>query len=645
MKQILILLTSFLLFQNSTAQIADRVFGNGTIFTANDAMPFAEAIAVKDGKIIYVGSSTGVTAHINTSTIVENLNGRLLIPGLHDVHMHPLEASSAAMGDCVLDPSEYDPEALGDAIYDCNIAPNVNGWVTAAGHSIFTLFDATRPVKEILDDIYPDTPVAILEETSHSVWVNSKALELAGIDEYTADPVGGHIFKTDGEVDGILMDNAGDEILQMALAATPQIDNLHYDGLVEYGLPLLAENGITSICEGRTYWKRNYQDIWQNIKDDGELTCRVVLAPWLYPDETDNNLITALDGLYSLGDNMLRSTQIKCYSDGIIINATAALHEPYNDNLGLPFDKGLNYIDANRLKNLVTSLELKGYDFNIHAIGDRGVTEALDAIAFARNQNGDLGRRHRITHLEVMKSSDYQRFKDLNIIADMQVAGDFTNPDAWSENNFFLGANRSQNFIPLKSVYETGALVTLSSDWDVSSVSPFKGIQNAVTRAPQNLPNVEEAVKAYTINAAYVMNQEGVTGSLQIGKWADLVVVDRNIFTIPQNQIAATKVVSTWLAGEAIYRSTTLATSEADFEKTIQLSPNPASDYLKVNIPNEDLVSLQLYTIKGELLKSVNPMNKNKVYINTAKFANGIYILKAKRKDKQTISGKFSVKN
>jgi predicted amidohydrolase YtcJ len=193
----------------------------------------------------------------------------------------------------------------------------------------------------------------------------------------------------------------------------------------------------------------------------------------------------------------------------------------------------------------MTILEQTGYDFHIHAIGDRGITESLDAVEAARNANGDIGARHRITHVEIVKESDYPRFAQLNVTADMQVASDFTNPENWEENLPFLGADRIDNIIPLKSIFETGARVTLSSDWDVSSLNPFIGMQNALTRAPQNLPTIEDAVKAYTINGAYVLRQETNTESLEVGKWADFICVNQDIFTVPTNQIAQTIVLST----------------------------------------------------------------------------------------------------
>ncbi len=644
-KSTFLIAAALLTAQTMLAQTADKVFQNGKIYTAYDAQPFAEAIAIKDGSFIFVGSNAGVAAHIGAGTIVEDLDGRLVLPGIHDVHIHPLEAGSPNAGDCGLDGYETDPENLGLALQACNLTPNSNGWIMAYGHSIFTLYEAVRPPKEILDDYYPDDPMVVIEETSHSVWVNSVALQTLGITAATPDPVGGHIFKDPftGEPDGILMDNAGDAALAAALAPNAIIDSLNYDGLVNYSLPLLAENGITSICEGRTYWKRNYPQIWQKIKDDGLLTARVVLAPWVYPGDDDAVQIPIIQNLYNAGDDMLKISQIKVYSDGIAVNATAALHEPYNDNLGLPFDTGLNYIDENRLTNLIATLEQTGFDFHIHAIGDRGITEAINAIENARNINGDIGARHRVTHLEIVDTADYGRFAPLGIIADMQVAGDFTNPDQWHENDFLIGSERSDNLIPLKSIFNTGAKITLSSDWDVSSVNPFVAMQNALTRAPQELPTVEDAVKSYTINGAYTMRQETTTGSIEVGKFADFICVDQDIFTIPKNQVAQTNVLSTHLAGMEIYRSSVLAINGTEGYDALnfKLFPNPSNGKIKIDISDIKAESVTIYSIDGELKKEIIIGNGNTVEFDTSNFSKGVYLVELKLLNGHHLTSKF----
>lgn len=224
-----------------------------------------------------------------------------------------------------------------------------------------------------------------------------------------------------GEPNGVLLDNAGDILIQMALANNAILSAANYNGLINFGLPEIAKHGITSICEARTYWKRNYIQTWQNIKSNGLLTCRVALAPWLYPSDNDTSQIAAINSLYSNGDSMLKIRQIKVYADGIIHNATAALSAPYNDSLGLPFGSGLNYFSESRLAGYIKQMEAIGYDFHIHAIGDRGITESLNAIDSARTANGNIGARHRITHVEMVNPADYPRFQALNVTADMQV--------------------------------------------------------------------------------------------------------------------------------------------------------------------------------------------------------------------------------
>ena len=592
---------------------ADLVLRNGEIYTVNPAKPRVEAVAILDGMIIFSGTSQEVQAFIDDQTNIIELEGKMVLPGLHDVHTHPLEAGSPAGSDCLLDNQETAPENFIPVLQACQLAPNSNGWILASGHSIFTLYEATRPPRQILDDIFPNDPVAILEETSHSLWVNSNALEIAGINANTPDPVGGHIIKwDDGQPSGILLDNAGDIVLQMGLASNSQIDDQNYDGLVSTSLPYLASMGITSICEGRTYWKRNYHQIWQDIKNDSLLTARVVLAPWIYPEDADADLIRELQALYDEGDDLLRISQIKCYSDGIIINATAALHEPYCENLELPFDSGLNYMAADRLGNLISALEQTGYDFNIHTIGDRGVTEALDAIEFARAANGDIGARHRLTHLELVDSMDFGRFAELNVTADAQVAGDFTNPEHWDENVVFLCEDRANNIVPLRSLHDAGARITLSSDWDVSSPNPFLGMQNAITRSPQELPSLEAAIKAYTIHAAYVMRQEEKTGSIEVGKYADLIVIDQNIFGIPAEQISQTKVLLTLLAGQEVYRDPVITGIHETAQKPKNFAleqnfPNPfnAETQIRFTLQSKEHVTLRVFDTAGKLVKVI----------------------------------------
>ncbi len=536
-------------------QAADLVLRNGTIYTVNDSQPAAAAVAVKDGVIIFVGDDSAVDAHVGAATRVIDLDGRLVLPGLHDSHLHALESGSIVGGTCLL-PNDGDPETFIPLLQEC--APNQIGtdWVLGAGHSIFSLLEAERTPLEILDEAIPDKPAAMLEETSHSLWVNSRALAAAGITPETPNPPGGviDVDPDTGKLTGILIDNAGNRVMDIALASTPELDELAYEGLLE-SLDELARNGITSIADARAYWQRGHLAVWQRAEREDELSVRTILGLWAYPHLDDDAQIQQLRALYSSDpQRLLRVSQVKMYGDGIIPNGTAALLEPYDWTPGFTDNRGLNYFDETRLTKYVTELEKVGFDLHIHTIGDRAVRESLNAVETAIGTNGGgIDRRHRLTHVELVHPDDVGRFSALGVIADFQVAGEFTDPAHRTETAKFVG-DRADDAVPVRTIYDTGAVITLSSDWDVSSLNPFNGMQRSLMREHQSLPNLDAAVRAYTLDAAYLLRQEDRVGSIEVGKLADMIVVDQNIFEIPQAQIGQTKVLLTLLEGEEIFR-------------------------------------------------------------------------------------------
>ncbi len=540
---------------SNLSPMADLILRNGVIYTVNEAQPWAEAVVVKDGVIIFVGTNDEVIAYEGAETQVLDLEGRMVMPGIHDSHLHPLEAGSPVTGTCLLEPNTP-PEAFIPTFRRC--APDQIGtdWVLGFGHSIQPLLESERPPIDILDEAIPDRPVAILAETSHSVWVNSAALTAAGIDSNTPDPPGGVIDRDPetGKLTGILFDNAGDLVYEIALARTEELDELNYDGLL-YSLKKLPQKGITSIAEARVYWTRGHLNAWQQAEREGTLSTRTVLGLWAYPQFDDDEQIAQLISMYDDDpDSLLRVTQVKMYSDGLIQNGTAALLEPYQLDFELPGNVGLNYFDQERLTRYVTELERAGFDLHIHTIGDRAVREALNAIEAAQATNGDVvSPRHRLTHLELIHPDDRSRFAELGVIADFQVAGEFALPEHAGEAAPLIG-DRAFDMIPVRSIYNTGAVVTLSSDWDVNALSPFVGMEHALMRGEQSLPDLEAVIQAYTLNAAYLMRQQEQTGSIEVGKLADLIVIDQNIFEISQDKISNTKVQLTLLGGEVVYQ-------------------------------------------------------------------------------------------
>ncbi|MEE9406536.1 MAG: amidohydrolase family protein [Polaribacter sp.] len=367
---------------------------------------------------------------------------------------------------------------------------------------------------------------------------------------FNSKPTRRNYSKKNGVLQGLLIDNAGDVVFQQAVAALNDADG-EYNGMVEYVLPKLTKHGITSVSDARTYWKRDQHKTWKKLADNDELTARFNLGLWAYPTANDASQIASLKSLFSNNESsLLKINQIKLYADGITYNTTAALHSDYKEDFfNQPTNNGLNYFTESRIAKYIAALEATGFDFHIHSIGNRGVTEALNAIQQSRSSKG----RHRLTHVEMITTADLNRFKALNVTADAQVGGEFTKPQYWSDNDHLLGADLADNQVPIKSLKDAGVRLTLSSDWNVSSLNPFVGIQNAVTRTPQNI-SLEEAIKAYTLNGAYIMRQEEKVGSLKVGKLADFVVLDKDIFTISVNEINQTKVILTIFDGEEIYK-------------------------------------------------------------------------------------------
>ncbi|MDW7548924.1 amidohydrolase [Pseudoalteromonas peptidolytica] len=532
--------------QSIATQHAEQVFSNAAIYTVTKSHPWAQAMAIKNGKIMYVGSMDGIQPYIGDNTRVHDLKGKMILPGLHDVHIHPLESASNATHFTV---SQYDTVAgYQDVLVRAATEHPDAKWLIGYGHNIDTLLELAIPPKMLIDEVIANRPVVIMEQTSHSMWVNTKALEFANIHAQSRDPIGGVIGRDElGDTDGILYDNAGNIVMDLAMQAQGDEKLKNYDGFVEYTQPTLLKHGITSISDARVYWQRGQLDTWQQLQADGALQVRVSLGLWAYPQANDERQIRALKSMYNVTpDSMLKIDQIKFYMDGILINTTAAMKAPYHiDLLARSENRGLNYFTQARLEKYLKALEPSGFDFNIHAIGDRGVHEALNAISTASNGKA----RHRLTHVEVIDPSDYKKFAELGVIADAQVAGEFAQPSHWQEMQPLLGRKRAGSLVPIKGLLDHGAMLTLSSDWNVSTLNPFVGIANAISRQPEAI-SLAQAIAAYTINAAYAMRQDDIVGSLEAGKQADFIILQNNLFELTAEEIKATKVEQTWVNGK-----------------------------------------------------------------------------------------------
>ncbi|MEO0422726.1 MAG: amidohydrolase [Pseudomonadota bacterium] len=538
--------------------VADTLLLNGRIYTVDGSQPWVEALAIDAGVIVFAGTTAQARRFQGEGTRVIDLDGAMALPGLHDSHLHPLEAFHGAWT-CFL-PGGHPPESYIPRLQDCATRQIGTDWVLGFGHSITNMLRAQaeggRAPVEILDEAIPDRPAAMLEGTSHSVWANSLALAAAGFDAESADPPGGVILRDpqSGEPTGLLLDGAGEIVMDLAFAPSPAMQALN-ERAVRDSLVAMNRNGITSFADARAHWRRGYLEAYRTVADGGDLTARALLGLWAYPYLNDDEQIAALRSLYDASVHpRLRFTQIKAYADGEVSHTSAALLAPYR-NYQLASPRGLNYFDRARLTRYITELEPIGFDFHIHTIGDRGVREALDAIASARQANGDLGRRHRLTHLEIVAPADIPRFVALDVVADVQMSSSFVLPPETRFYRPYLGARRAmERVLRLRDLWESGARVVLSSDYDVGALSPFVGMQNSLTRGDQSLPTLDAAIRAYTINAAYLMQQEDRLGSLEVGKLADLVVIDQQLFDIAPEQIGATRVTLTMVGGDVVFQ-------------------------------------------------------------------------------------------
>lgn len=551
MKEMLLIALGLTMSANVfSEQTADMVLTNGHIHS----YPDAKSIAVADGKILLVGNGEEIDARIDDSTHLIDLQGGFVSPGFIDIHNHVFEAASDAGSQCEL---SLDEGLRGQVSYlkACRKQTPRGEWIMGYGFSIESLLadeGGSSPL-QVIDAIFPEQPVIFMEQTSHSMWVNSAALRLAGITRQSPDPQGGKILKDEetGELLGILLDNAGDLVLELAWNSLRDQFEQSYQGLMQ-GLQQARAHGITTIGDGRLYWKRGWYEVWQKAQQNGDLTARVSLRPWIYPTEPMPAQLKYLESIQS-DDNsqLLLVDQVKMYSDGILINGTAKLLAPYLFTYVPDEPYGLNYIEPKAMSKWLKELDKIGYGAHIHAIGDGAIRESLNAIESVRAQGSH--KDYTLTHVELVNSNDIPRFAQLNVTADFQVGSDYVayHEHQWAEA--FLGAKRTRALMNLKTLFDSGANVTLSSDWNVHDINPLVGIGNSILMGDTGLPDTLAALDAYTINAAKSLGIADITGSIEVGKSADLAVLSRDITLLPPEEIKATEVWMTIVKGQLVF--------------------------------------------------------------------------------------------
>lgn len=540
---------------------ADLVLRGGAIYTLWPERPWAEAIAVREGHISYVGDDAGVLPYVTVGTRVIELAGRMVLPGFQDTHAHPL-SGGLELGECNLYDAKTPAEVEG-IIRAYAAAHPAAAWIRGNGWQL-PVFPRANPTRELLDRIVPTRPAFFYAADGHSGWANSAAFALAGINRDTEDPPNGRIERDDrtGEPSGTLRESAVELITRHLAPYTPE-ERL---GAVRRALKEANRLGITSITDADA--GPEYLTAYHALDARGELTARVTAALHSEegPVEAEAVRLRGLREQYRRGSRLTVNT-VKLYADGVLEARTAAVLAPYLDK---PGDSGsLNY-EPEDFTARIAAFDRDGFQIHVHAIGDRAIRETLDALQHAREVNGARDRRTVIAHLELFDPADIARFRALGVIASFQPYWAQADEYITELTEPALGPVRSRWLYPIGSMLRSGAIVAGGSDWTVSSLNPLDAIQVAITRRPVETPlgpawipeervDLAPMLAAYTINAAYATHMERETGSLAPGKLGDMIVIDRNLFTVPVTEIHTARVVLTLLEGKPVWTDSTLA--------------------------------------------------------------------------------------
>lgn len=558
-KALPVLIFPFLIWNCSTKQEqpkADLVFVHGKIWRGGDSTIFSEGIAIKGNKILKVGTTDEVLTVSDKNTQVVDLEGRLMIPGFNDAHIHFLNGSIGLSEVNLTDAKSIDEVVLLIKKY---AAENPGRkWITGRGWQ-YTMFPGGLPTKEILDSAIADRPVFIKAYDGHSAWANSSALKLAGINKSIAFSDFGEVVRfPNGELTGVFKEKAmgliGDQI--------PELTSEEKRKALQNGMKMAASLGITSI--GNASGSIEELNLYKDLLNNHELTLRVAAAFSVNGNTTEDEIQEYKTIADSVGANHnLTARNIKFVLDGVIESHTAAMLEPYSNlTAGEKNPTGTLSMSVERYRQLVSTFDKLGFQIYTHAIGDRAVREALNAYQQASQQN-NTKQRHRIEHIETINPIDIPRFAQLGILPSMQpIHAEPGTVSVWVDG---VGKKRLPNSFAWNSMLNAGGYLVFASDWPACvSVNPIRGLHTAVTRRtvegqpkagwlPEQTISIHQALKAYTLGGSYSSNEEEVKGKIAPGYLADLAVLSQDLFSIEPMKTHETKVMLTVFDGKIIY--------------------------------------------------------------------------------------------
>jgi hypothetical protein len=545
--------------EDTGSNYANTIFRNGAVYTMDDNRSWATTVAVRGDKIVYVGFEEGADTLTGPETRVIDLGDKMLMPSFQDIHIHPIFAGREAL---TVDLNALSSiEEYVSAVKTYADAHPEKEWILGGGWSMDVFGPGARASKKLLDAAVADRPVYITSSDGHTGWANSKALQMAGIDTDTRDPVSGIVDRNPetGEIIGSLQEGAMELLTPHIPPSTPEFDQQS----LKYSVELLNSYGITAITDAMVM--QPDLDAYRSLDERGDLTLRVVASLWW--ERTAG--LEQIDDFKRLRDEYthgnVNAGTVKIMQDGVMENFTAAMSEPYYVD---GFPKGIPMVEPEFLKEAVTALDAAGFQVHFHAIGDAAITQCLDAVEVAIDTNGNAHRRHHISHLQIIHPADLPRFRELDVIANFQPLWAYADEYVTDLTLPFIGEERGNWMYTIRSVINAGGMIAFGSDWSVSTANPFPQIETAVTRTdadaddapfmPEETIDLATALAAFTINSAYVNGIDDVSGSIAVGKLADLIVLDRNLFEIPAKEISETEVLLTLFGGRPVHGSFSL---------------------------------------------------------------------------------------
>ncbi len=538
-------------------QKADLVIINGKVLTIDKDNPRAEAIAIKGEKIIAVGTTREINSLVTKgSTTVIDAKGRLVIPGFNDAHVHfgPLDPDYIELR------YTTDPSVITEKVA-AQVRKSKPGQVIRGGHWVHEMFiDKKWPTRELIDKVSPDNPVLLERADGHSVLVNSYVLKKSGITRDTKAPFGGEIQKdpVTGEPTGILKDAAMELIRtgagKTALTSEEEKEKKWQGYLL--AMKMATEYGVTSLQNAGNEDFSAYE----RLQQEGRLTCRIDIGEPL----TDNNSVLLkykeTEKKYPKSGNWIRFGYLKAFADGSMGSSTALMFEPFTDN---PSTSGLAMWPYEKLEKMVVTADKMGFQIGIHAIGDKANNWVLNAFEKAIEVNGRRDSRHRDEHSQTISPADIPRFATIGVIPSMQPTHCISDKLFYEKR---VGYERCKGTYAWRSLIDAGSMLAFGTDYSVEPLNPMEGLYAATTRKdrlgeagegwfPGQKLTIEEAIRYYTLGSAYAQFMDDRKGMLKKGYLADIVITDKDLLTIPDDQIMKTRVDYTIVGGKVVYEA------------------------------------------------------------------------------------------